>query len=174
MRVTRDGGTITLRDRAGPHWFLGFFLLAGGLLGIAMPLGLAVDAGELEPWERLTSLFVGGGVSAGAIWYMAQCPASEVRLDLARRMLTLTRTGLTGRQVRQLRFTELISVELAESKDSDGDPMWRPAVRVGSGEIVLISELWSHDRKEVLDGAAALAQSCRLPLAPPPERQPSR
>jgi hypothetical protein len=28
MRITRDGGHITIRDRAGPHWFLG---LAGAL-----------------------------------------------------------------------------------------------------------------------------------------------
>ena len=164
MRVTREGGMITLRDRAGPHWLLGLFLLSGGLLGIAMPLGLATNAGELEHWERLAALIVGIGVSAGAIWYLTQCPATVVQLDLTRRQLTLTRTGLNGRQVRQLSFTELTSVELAERKDSDGDPMWRPVIRLGSGETLLMSDLWSHDHKAVLAGAAVLAESCRLPV----------
>jgi hypothetical protein len=176
MRMTREGGTITLRDRAAPYWFLGLFLLSGGLLAIAMPLGLAVNAGELAPWERHTSLMIGMGVSAGALWYLARSSATIVRLDLTRRMLTLVRIGLTGRQVRRLQFTEIASLELDESKDSDGDPIWRPALRLASGETVLLSELWSHDRKAVRAGAAIVAESCRLPFqdgeiasaAPPP------
>jgi hypothetical protein len=164
MRITREGGMITLRDRAGPYWFLGLFLLSGGILSIAMPLGLATNATDLEPWERLSALLVGIGVSGGALWYLARCPATVVRLDLTRRLLTLTRTGLYGRRVRHLHFTELTAIELVDGKDSDGDPMWRPAVRLGSGEVIALSELWSHDRKGVLAGAAALAESCRVPL----------
>lgn len=164
MRVTREGGMITLRDRAGPYWFLGLFLLSGGLVSIAMPLGLATNAGELEPWERLTALVVGVSVSAGALWYLARCPATMVQLDLTHRLLTLVRTGLNGRRVRQLHFTELTSVELAQSKDSDGDPMWRAVLRLGSGEVVPVSELWSHDQRQVVSSATLLAGSCRLPL----------
>ena len=164
MRVTREGGMITLRDRPGPYWFLGLFLLSGGLLSIAMTLGLATNAGELEPWQRLSAVIVGVGVSAGALWYLARSPATTVQLDLTRRLLTLVRTGLRGRHVRRIHFTELTSVELDESKDSDGDPVWRPAVRLGSGEIVPISELWSHDQKEAVSSATVLAESCRLPV----------
>ena len=164
MRISREGGTITLRDRPGPYWFLGLFLLAGGVLSIAMLLGLATNAGELEPWERLSTLLVGVGVSAGALWYLRRSPATTVQLDLTRRLLTLVRTGLNGRHVRRIHFTELTSVELAEGKDSDGDPIWRPAVRLNNGEVVPVSELWSHDRKRILAGAAAVAESCRLPL----------
>jgi hypothetical protein len=155
---------ITLRDRAGPYWFLGLFLLSGGLLSIAMPLGLATNAGELQPWERLTALVLGLGVSAGALWYLARCPATTVQLDLTRRLLTLVRTGLHGRKVRRLPFTELTSVELNQSKDSDGDPLWRAAIRLGSGEVIPLSELWSHDREAILAGASAVTQSCRVPL----------
>src|SRR6185436_18551130 len=107
----------------------------------------ATNAEELEPWERLTSLVIGIGVSAGALWYLARCPSTVAHLDLTRQLLTVVRTGLTGRRVRRLQFNELAAVELKESRDSDGDPMWRPAVRLGSGEMVLLSELWSHDHK---------------------------
>jgi hypothetical protein len=164
MRIVRHGGTITLRDRAAPYWFLGLFLFSGGLLAIAMPLGLAANADELKTWERLASLFIGVGVSAGALWYLARFPATVVHLDLTRRLLTLVRIGLTGRQVRRLQFTELASVELAEGKDSDGDPMWRPAVQLGTGERVLISHLWSRDHPAALASATTLAESCRLPF----------
>jgi hypothetical protein len=166
MRITREGRLITLRDRVAPYWALGLFLLSGGVLGIAAPLGLANNAGELEPWERLTSLAIGVGVSVGALWWLAKNPASRLELDLTRRLLTLVRFGLLGRQVRRLSFSELAAVELVQGADSDGDPIWRPAARLQSGELVLLSELWSHDKKEALAGAAAVAESCRLRFPP--------
>jgi hypothetical protein len=169
MRITREGGLITLRDRVGPYWFLGLFLLSGGALGIAAPLGLAVNADELGLPGRLTSLAIGFGVSAGALWWLAQNPSTKVQLDLTRRLLTLVRSGLLGRQVRQVSFKELAAVELVQGADSDGDPIWRPAVRLRSGEVVLLSQLWNHDKKGVLAGATAVAESCRLPLSPPAE-----
>jgi hypothetical protein len=168
MRIIREGGQITLRDQVAPYWALGLFLLAGGVLAMAAPLGLATNAGELEPWERLTSLGVGVGVTAGALWWLAQNPATEVRLDLTRRLLTVVRSGLLGRKVRRLSFDELKAVELVEGADSDGDPMWRPAARLRGGELILLSELWNHDEAAVRAGAAVVADSCRLPLGPAP------
>lgn len=166
MRIIREGGQVTLRDRAAPYWGLGLFLLAGGVLAIAAPLGLATNAGELEPWERLASIGVGVGVAAGALWWLAQNPGTEVRLDLTRRLLTLVRTGILGRRVRRFSFNELEAVELVRGTDGDGDPIWRPAARLRSGELVLLSELWSHDEAAARAGAAAVADSCRLPFSP--------
>jgi hypothetical protein len=164
MRIIREGGQITLRDRVAPYWALGFFLLAGGAMAIAMPLGLATDAGELEPWERLASLAIGVGVAAGALWWLGQNPATEIRLDLTRRLLTLMRSGVLGRREQRISFTDLESVELVEGKDSDGDPIWRPAARLRSGEMVLLSHLWSHDEPAVRAGAGAVADACRVPF----------
>ena len=141
MRIIREGGQITLRDRVAPYWALGLFLLAGGILAIAMPLGLATNAGALKPWERLSSLGIGIGVSAGALWWLARNPATELRLDLTRRLITLVRSGVLGRRERRITFNELKSVELVQGKDSDGDSIWRPAARLQSGELVLLSKL---------------------------------
>ena len=54
MRIRREGGVISMWDSAAPFWLLGLFLLAGGITGMAMPLGLATNPADLEPWERLT------------------------------------------------------------------------------------------------------------------------
>jgi hypothetical protein len=164
MRIIREGGRITLRDRPAPYWALGLFLLAGGVLSIAMALGLATNADELETWERLSSTGVGVGVAAGALWWLAKNPATEVRLDLTRRLLTLVCSGVHGRRVRTLALSEMKAVELVHGKDSDGDPIWRPAVRLQSGELVLLSHLWSHDEPTVRAGAGAVSDACRLPF----------
>jgi len=153
---------ISMRDRAAPFWLLGLFLLTGGIIGMAMPLGLANNAADLEPWERLTSLLIGMGVSTGALWWLAQNPGTMVRLDLTRRSVTVVRWGILGRRTRQLRFDQLEGVDVEESKDSDGDPMWRPVIRLRGGEAVRLSELWEHDERSVRASLAVFAESCGL------------
>jgi hypothetical protein len=142
---------------------LGGFLLAGGLIAIAMPLGLATNANDLEPWERLASLGIGMGVSIGAVWWLARNPKTHVRLDLARRHVQVVRIGLSGRHVRQVSFDDLEIDEVQEGSDSDGGLIWRPVVRLRDGQRVLLSELWSHDRAGVAEGVAVVATACGLP-----------
>jgi hypothetical protein len=163
MRINRSGGYISIRDRAAPFWALGLFLLAGGIMAVALPLGLAANAGDLEGWERLASVGVGIGVSAGALWWLWRSPATRVELDITRRDLRLVRWGLSGRQVRRLSFDELERMEVEEGSDSDGDPVWRPAARLRNGELLLLSELWSHHRAGVEEAVAVVAEACRLP-----------
>jgi hypothetical protein len=143
---------------------LGLFLLAGAVIAVAMPLGLATNASDLQRWERLASLGIGLGVGAGALWWLVRSPATHVQMDLVRRRLRLVRFGLSGRRVRRFAFDELEGVELQQGTDSDGGAVWRPAIRLQSGELVLLSELWSHDRPGVEEGAAVVAEACRLPL----------
>jgi hypothetical protein len=162
MRITRSGGQIAIRDRAGPFWFLGLFLLSGGALAVAMPLGLASNAEALAPWERLACIGMGLGVSAGALWWLARSPATQVQLDLTRRRVLLTRLGLTGRQARQFSFDEVERTEIEVGSDSDGGTVWRPAIHLRDGQRILLSELWSHDRGGVERGVAAIAEACHL------------
>ena len=167
MRIKRDGKRIRIWDQPAPFWALGLFLLTGGLVAVAMPLGLATNAKNLEPWERLASILVGIGVSTGALWWLARSPASQVQLDLTRRRLRMVRLGISGRLVRQLSFDDLSNVEVEEGSDDEGGLVWRPALRLRSGELVLLSELWSHDQAGVRAGMAVVAEACGLPSRPP-------
>ncbi|HWN18394.1 MAG TPA: hypothetical protein VNO19_05705 [Gemmatimonadales bacterium] len=163
MHITREGGQVSLGDRPGLFWALGLFLFAGGALSIAMALGLAENAGELEAWERLASMGIGLGVCAGAAWWLARNPGTSVQLDLTRRSLRLVRWGILGRQVRELPFDQLESTLVEESEDSDGGRVWRPAVRLRSGGVLRLSELWSHDEPGVRTAVATVAEVCGLP-----------
>jgi hypothetical protein len=164
VRIQRNGGQITIRDRPAPFWALGLFLLAGGMVAVAMSLGLAKNAGDLEPWERLASIGVGVGVSLGALWWLARSPATRVQLDPTRRRMRLVRFGLSGRRVRQLSFDDLSSVEVEQGIDDEGGFVWRPALRLRSGEQVLLSELWSHDLAGVEVSRGVLLEACGLPM----------
>ncbi|HEU4682065.1 MAG TPA: hypothetical protein VFS51_09980 [Gemmatimonadales bacterium] len=165
MRIRRNGGHISIRDRVAPFWALGLFLLAGGMVAIAMPLGLATNTGDFEPWERFASIGLGVGVSAGALWWLWRSPATQVEVDLTHRQLRLIRFGLSGRQLRRFSFDDLERTEVEQGADSDGGPVWRPLARLRSGQLVLLSELWSHDQAAVQESVAVVAEACRLPQA---------
>jgi hypothetical protein len=164
VQVRQHGGYLTLRDRAAPFWALGLFLLAGGVVAVAMPLGLASNGDDLELWERLASIGIGLGVIVGALWWLARSPATQVELDLTRRRVRLVRLGIRGRQVRQLSFDDLESVEVEQGTDTDGGTVWRPVVHLRAGAVVFLSELWSHDQAGVQESVAVVARACRLPL----------
>ena len=163
LRITRTDGQISIRDRPAPSWALGGFLLVGGLVAVAMPLGLATNADDLDRWERLASLAIGMGVSVGAVWWLARNPTTHVQFDLTRRQVQLVQIGLSGRHVRRLSFDEMETAEVEQGIDSEGGPIWRPAVRLRGGQRVLLSELWSHDQMRVAEGVAVVAAACGLP-----------
>jgi hypothetical protein len=162
MRVIRQGGLIVLRDRPGPFWMLGLMLLSGGAFAIAMPLGLASNAWEIEPWARVASLVIGLANCAGAIWWLNRSLASRAELDLTRRRLTLVRVGLPGRRVVRLELTEIVGVEAERGSDSEGGVIWKPVLRLRSGERLNLSELWNHDEQEVKHAVGVVAEVCRL------------
>jgi hypothetical protein len=163
MRIRREGGQVWLHDRVTPFWALGIVLFAGGTMGIALPLGLAQNAGDLKLWERFASGAIGLGVCAGAFWWLARSPATKVRLDLTRRSLRLVRWSILGREIKELPFDELTGARVEESEDSDGGKVWRPAVSLRGGHVLLLSKLWSHDERGVRATVDTVAEFCRLP-----------
>src|SRR5687768_14794147 len=162
MRITREAGRVTLHDRPALFWALGFFLFAGGALAIAMSLGLAQNADQLKPWERLASAAVGLGVAAGGLWWLAQNPTTKVELDLTRRSLRLVRWGILGREVRQVPFDQLESAVVEEGEDGDGGKVWRPVVRLRYGGVLPLSLLWSHHEPGIRSAVATVTEACGL------------
>jgi hypothetical protein len=163
VRIKRKDGCITLRDRAGPHWWLGLFLLIGGLIAIVAPFGLASDAERLQPLEQAASVAIGLGVCAGALWWLHRSPATRVILDLGRRRIRLERSGITGRRVLEFGFDEVGKVLIERGKDTDGDPITRPTAYLRNGETVHLSLLWSHDQAAVHAAAVEVALACGVP-----------
>jgi hypothetical protein len=163
MRVSHDRDRITIRDRPGSHWLLGILLLSGGLFGIAATLGLAENAADLGWAGRLMSIGIGGGVAAGALWWLWRSPGSRIELDRTRASIRMTRTGLTGRRELELLFGDVAAVVVEQREDSDGGIVGRPALRLTNGRTVLLSELWLHNLPNVRAVAQIVAETCGLP-----------
>jgi hypothetical protein len=162
VRVRRVNGHIQISDRAGAHWLLGLFLLAGSVLALAAALGLVADVGSLRSWERGMVLVIGLGGGAGALWWLHRSPSTRVTFDLAGRRIQLVRLGLSGRHVQELGFEQAARVAVERGQDDEGGDVSRLVLHLRSGATVLLSELWSHDHRNVIAAASAVADACDL------------
>ena len=79
MRIVRTAARLDLRDRVAPFRALGALFVLGGAIGILMPFGLASNADDLAPWQRLASYGIGLMVAASGIWWLGINPATLPR-----------------------------------------------------------------------------------------------
>ena len=79
----------------------------------------------------------------------------------------MVRLGISGRLVRQLSFDDLSNVEVEEGSDDEGGLVWRPALRLRSGELVYCRSCGVTTRAGVKAGMAVVAEACGLPSRPP-------
>lgn len=165
MRVHRVKGHIKISDRAGAHWLLGLFLLAGSAVALGAALGLVADADSLRSWERGMVLVIGLGGGAGALWWLHRSPSTRVTFDLAGRRMQLVRLGLSGRHVEELGFEQAAGVAVERGKDDEGGDVSRLVLHLKNGAEVPLSALWSHDHRSVIEAARAVAAACDLPPA---------
>ena len=151
-----------MQDRPGAAWALGLFLLGGAALAVLMPLGLATNARVLPAWQRLSSVAIGVLGGAGTLLWLAMNPSTRVEIDPAGRRMQFRLLGISGRRIRTVRFSEVEYVGVQGGQDSDGGAVWRPLIRLRGGEIVLLSQLWSHHRAGVDQAVAIVADACGL------------
>lgn len=164
MRIVRTAARLDLRDRVAPFRALGaMFVLGGGLVAL-MSVGWVGNAAALAPWQRLASYGIGLMVTASGIWWLGINPATHTVIDRERRHLVVTRMGIAGRSVRQPSFDDLEAACIEYGHDSDGDAVCRPAVRLRGGELLRLSELWSHDSDAVREAVAAVAEATGAPM----------
>ena len=157
MRIRRDGGHISIRDRAALFWALGLFLLVGGLLAVAMLLGLVIDC--QRPRAVGAPCQCCGGVG-GSLWSLAVARAQPGDLCVVQSHALLPAagcaSGFDGRDA-AVAFVQidLESVEVDECTDSEGDTVRRLRLSAcGPASWSRSSEPRSHDQAAVEESAS--------------------
>lgn len=139
MNVRESGDTLIIRDVPGCLWALALlFLVPGGLI-VAGALGLADNAAELSPLERIAILAMGVvGYGAGLVLILRE-PVTTVTLDRAQGEVRVRRWGLVDRSEAVYPLASLHPVQIAEREDSDGDRTYRARLLVANEDVELPS-----------------------------------
>jgi hypothetical protein len=110
---------------------------------------------DLHPgWERLAVLAGAVGLLAGGAVLILAYPRSEVRIDRARRSLTIRRGGL-DRTAFEASFDDVLETRVDASTDPENEPIYRVTI-VARAWRQPLSPHWSSDRARVEQLAARI------------------
>jgi len=149
VRFWEASTSFFVEDSPGLSWILGgLFFFVGGVFALGS-LDLATNAAELSFGVR-TVIFVLGTIGVGTgVWVWKRSPLSRVQVNVSDRYILINRWGITGRERTPVNFADVLAVELETGTDSEGDPVYRPILRLRNQAPVLLSLLHVHDRAQV-------------------------
>ena len=148
MRIIHQKKTnLVLKDSAGCFWMLGlFFVVIAGTFVIGL-LGAFHNLNELNELERTGVWFISLGGLAAGIWFIYTNPGTRLDFNKTENMLTIRRRGLMRNEIENYRLNNIEDVTLIESKDTDGDPVYRVELKIKYEKNVSLTELWVHHKE---------------------------
>jgi len=153
---------LVLKDSAGCFWMLGLFFVVIAETFIIGLLGAFHNLNELNELERTGVWFISLGGLAAGIWFIYTNPGTRLDFNKTENMLTIQRRGLMRNEVEKYRLNNIEEVMLIESKDTDGDPVYRVELKIKYEKNVSLTELWVHDKEglqQIIDTIKAFLRS---------------
>lgn len=136
-----------LNDSAGCLWMLGlFFVVIAGTFVIGL-LGAFYNLNELSEIEKAGAWFVSLSGLAAGIWFIYSNPGTRLDFDKKGNLLTIQRRGLMRNEIEKYRLNNIEDVILIESKDTDGDPVYRIELKLKTEKHARLTELWMHNKE---------------------------
>ncbi|MBL8835240.1 MAG: hypothetical protein JNL66_03300 [Alphaproteobacteria bacterium] len=151
MQIRTEDGTLILRDQPGLEWIAGMLFATVGALFVLLPF---VSATPVGPLYGALALCMGSVAVGAGIYIFANAPRSIVTVAPRRREIELRRISLFKRERETVPFRTVATVALEETTDGDGDPCWRPTLRLVDGRDLPLSRLYRHN-KDDLDALCA-------------------
>jgi len=148
MKIIRQTNTnLVLKDSPGCFWMLGlFFVVIAGTFVIGL-MGAFTNLHELNELEKAGAWFVSlSGLTAG-IWFIYSNPGTRLDFDKKEGMLLINRRGLMKKESERFPLNEIKDISLAESEDTDGDPVYRIELQLKSGNKTSLTELWINHKE---------------------------
>jgi len=148
MKIIQHTNTnLVLKDSPGCFWMLGlFFVVIAGTFIIGL-LGAFYNLNEITELEKAGAWFISlSGLSAG-IWFIYTNPGTRLDFNKIENVLTIQRRGLMKNEIEKYRLNNIEDIILIESKDTDGDPVYRVELKIKYEKNVSLTELWVHNKE---------------------------
>ncbi len=156
MKISEEEEHLTIQDNPGLSWLLAALFMAIGGLAAAGPLGLFSNASELTMGSRaLIFIFGMVGIAVGG-FVLRGAPLSTSTVDRRTHQVTVARRNLFGGVSAQIDFSEIERVEIDQSQNEMGNPIFQVLLVLKNGKTVPVSVLWDEDRQGCERAAAEL------------------
>lgn len=147
MKTIKHTNTeLILKDSAGCFWMLGLFFVVIAGIFIAGLSGLFHNNDQLKDWEKIVAWIISlSGFFAG-IWFIYVHPDSVITINKNESIVTIHRKGLIRNDIETYMLDEIKDIIIAESSDSDGDPVFRTELSFKTGKKIPLSLLWIQNK----------------------------
>ena len=150
MKITEHTTTnLKIKDSAGCFWLFGlFFIVVAGFFVIGL-MGAFNNLNELNQLEQAAAWVIAlSGVAAG-VWIIYSNPAIRVSFDKRENLVTIIRRSLMRNEAESYPLNEVINIEIKESKDDEGDPIFSVEMKLKRGRSVSLTKTWLRNKEDL-------------------------
>jgi len=168
VRIIETDSRLVLRDVPGVLWAFGLVFVASGSFVLSIPIWSPEWRG-FRLVERLAVLAIGAAHLGGGLFTTNQARATVTHFDRAdgrgtqriRRLWTRWR-GAHGAMRTEFALADARAVEIVQSKDGDGDPMYRLRLWLRGSDSLWLQAQAAHGEKAARERAAHVRRFLRL------------
>jgi hypothetical protein len=125
-----------------------FFVVVAGFFVIGL-MGAFNNLNELNQLEQTAAWVIAlAGVAAG-VWIIYSNPAIRVSFDKRENSVTIIRRSLMRNETESYPLNEIINIEIKESKDDEGDPIFSVEMKLKSAKPVSLTKTWLRNKEEL-------------------------
>jgi len=172
VRIIETDSRLVLRDVPRALWLFGLVFVASGLFVLSVPLW-APEWRGFRIWERLAVLAIGVAHLGGGLLTAGQARATVTEFDRVRgrgsqriRRLWSRWRGVRGHESTEFALADARVLELVQSKDGDGDPMYRLKLWLAGSESLWLQAQAVHGEAAVREHAERVRRFLRLDAQP--------
>ena len=166
FRIDDSGDRVVVRDTPSGQWVFGSVFVTSGLVVLSITFASDAWVGFVL-WERLGVLAIGLGHLSAGIWYVSRYAETIVTFDRAtgEARALVRRPFSSRRQIVEFKLDDARAIEIRQSVDSDGDPMYQLRLWLSGSRVIELQSQPSHGRERVEARAATLRTALDLPNA---------
>jgi hypothetical protein len=168
VRIIETDSRLVLRDVPGVMWVFGLVFVASGLFVLSVPL-LAPEWRGFGLWQRLAVLAIGAAHFGVGLYTTNQARATVTDLDLGQglgsqriRRLWSRWQGAHGAARTEFALADVRAVEIVESKDGDGDPMYQLRLWLRDSDSLWLQAQPAHGQAAAQERARRVRRFLRL------------
>jgi hypothetical protein len=159
MRIIETSSRLVLRDVPIGLWLFGLVFVTSGSFVLASPLWSS-EWRDFRLWVQLAILTIGAAHLAGGLYVTGKARATVTELDRAsnrgshrvRRLWSRWR-GAHGAERAEFALADARAVEIVQSKDGDGDPMYQLRLWLAGSEWLWLQAQAVHGEARVREQA---------------------
>jgi hypothetical protein len=168
VRIIETDSRLVLRDVPGVIWVFGLVFVASGLFVLSVPF-LAPEWRGFGLWQRLAVLAIGAAHFGVGLYTTYRARATVTDLDRSQgrgsqrnRGLWSRWQGANGAARTEFALADVRAVEIVQSKDDEGDPMYQLRLCLRDSESLWLQAQPAHGEEAAHERARRVRRFLRL------------